>query len=230
MLPPLYISKRLGLLILGTSLAVVANAQPRTFGATEQQTPPPPSKAPAKAAPAPPTQAPAKAPAKSPAAAPAKAPAKAQAPAPKPAAKKPEPKKAPAKPAPKKEEAKKEEAKKEETPAITTKPHGRDPFLALLSATAGHGPLVLPPGPAGLQVSTVRVDGIVRSANGMIAVVTSPQGRTYFLHQGTRIFDGRIEQISMDGVTFQESGKDPFGNPVERTVVKRVYSSAGEQQ
>lgn len=232
MLRPLYISKRLGLLMLGMAFAVVAEARPV---AGEQQTPAPPAKAPAKAAPAaqaPPSKAPAKAaPAATPAApakASAKAPAKAQAPAPKPAAKpavKKEEKKAPAKPT---EQAKKEEPKEE--PVAPVKPHGRDPFLALIAANAKGGPVVLPPGKAGLQVSTVRVDGIVRSANGMIVVVTNPQNRTYFLHQGDRLFDGRVEQISMDAVTFQESGKDPFGKPVERTVVKRVYSSAGEQQ
>jgi Tfp pilus assembly protein PilP len=81
-----------------------------------------------------------------------------------------------------------------------------------------------------LQVSTVRVDGIVRSQNGMIVVVSNPQGRTYFLHQGDRLFDGRVEQVSMDAVTFEESGKDPFGKEIQRTVVKRVYPSAGEQQ
>jgi hypothetical protein len=31
-------------------------------------------------------------------------------------------------------------------------------------------------------------------------------------------------------VTFKENSKDAFGKQVERTVTKRIYPSAGEQQ
>lgn len=189
--------------------------------------------------------------AKTPAAAPSKtapAPAKTQAAKPAPATAKPaaqapaaKPKPAPAKPktvtpAPKKEAVKTAKAaapKKEEAPAApVAAPHRRDPFLALVSATStsAGAPVHLPPGKAGLQVSTLRVEGVVRSPNGMVVVASNPQNRTYFLHQGDRLFDGRVEQISMDAVTFQETGKDPFGKPIDRTVIKRIYQTAGEQQ
>ena len=91
-------------------------------------------------------------------------------------------------------------------------------------------PLSCLPGKAGLQVSTLRLDGIVKSPNGMIAVVSNPQARTYFLREGDQLYDGRVEKIAMDGVSFHEIGKDAFGKPVERQVNKRIYSSAGEQQ
>lgn len=108
----------------------------------------------------------------------------------------------------------------------------RDPFESLIArqqaqANAGKN---LPPGKAGLQVSTLRLDGIVKAPNGMIAVVTNPQARTYFLHEGDQLYDGRVDKIEMDGVSFNETGKDAFGKPVERQVNKRIYSSAGEQQ
>jgi len=88
----------------------------------------------------------------------------------------------------------------------------------------------LPPGKAGLQVSTLRLDGIVRAPSGMIAVVSNPQSRTYFLREGDQLYDGRVEKIAMDGVSFHEVGKDAFGKPLERQVSKRIYASAGEQQ
>ncbi|HXJ04062.1 MAG TPA: pilus assembly protein PilP [Candidatus Acidoferrum sp.] len=108
----------------------------------------------------------------------------------------------------------------------------RDPFESLVArqqaqTNAGKN---LPPGKAGLQVSTLRLDGIVKAPNGMIAVVTNPQARTYFLREGDQLYDGRVEKIAMDGVSFHEMGKDAFGKPVERQVNKRIYSSAGEQQ
>jgi hypothetical protein len=106
----------------------------------------------------------------------------------------------------------------------------RDPFESLLGRQGGKAPLNLPPGKLGLQVSTLRLDGIVRAPNGMIAVVSNPQARTYFLREGDRLYDGSVEKISMDGVSFHEEGKDAFGKPVEHQVNKRIYSSPGEQQ
>ena len=108
----------------------------------------------------------------------------------------------------------------------------RDPFESLVSRQQAQARAAtnLPPGKAGLQVSTLRLDGIVKAPNGMIAVVTNPQARTYFLREGDQLYDGRVEKIAMDGVSFHEIGKDAFGKPVERQVNKRIYSSAGEQQ
>jgi hypothetical protein len=105
----------------------------------------------------------------------------------------------------------------------------RDPFESLIGRQ-NKPPVNLPPGKLGLQVGTLRLDGIVRAPNGMIAVVSNPQARTYFLREGDRLYDGSVEKISMDGVSFHEEGKDAFGKPVERQVNKRIYSSPGEQQ
>ena len=108
----------------------------------------------------------------------------------------------------------------------------RDPFEAMIGReqTATVGTTPLPAGKAGLQVSTLRLDGVVRAPNGMIAVVSNPQSRTYFLREGDQLYDGRVEKIAMDGVSFHEVGKDAFGKPIERQVNKRIYASAGEQQ
>ncbi|HTP70444.1 MAG TPA: hypothetical protein VMJ35_16155 [Dongiaceae bacterium] len=108
----------------------------------------------------------------------------------------------------------------------------RDPFESLTARqdAAAKAAAILPPGKAGLQVATLRLDGIVRSPNGMIAVVTNPQSRTYFLREGDQLYDGSVDKIAMDSVSFHELGKDAFGKPVERQVNKRIYPSAGEQQ
>ncbi len=111
-----------------------------------------------------------------------------------------------------------------------TKLARRDPFESLISHQQGGAAKNLPPGKAGLQVSTLRLDGVVRAPNGMIAVVSNPQARTYFLREGDQLYDGRVEKIALDGVSFHEIGKDAFGKPVERQVNKRIYASAGEQQ
>jgi len=137
--------------------------------------------------------------------------------------------KAPAKPAAKK-------VAKPATPRTTAPVQSevrmarRDPFESLVGRQQGKGAPNLPPGKAGLQVSTLRLDGIVKAPNGMIAVVSNPQARTYFLREGDHLYDGTVEKISMDGVSFHEEGKDAFGKPMERQVNKRIYSSPGEMQ
>lgn len=191
-------------LVLGTLLAGVA---PGVFAQAK-----PAASTPAKPA----AQAPAKPTAQAPAKRAVKAPAK---PGVKSAAKKPAKPAAPA-------------AASSAPLEAETKAARRDPFESLVGRqkAAADAAKNLPPGKAGLQVSTLRLDGVVKAPNGMIAVVTNPQSRTYFLREGDQLYDGRVEKIAMDGVSFHETGKDAFGKPVERQVNKRIYSSAGEQQ
>lgn len=106
----------------------------------------------------------------------------------------------------------------------------RDPFVPLINDKKDKGGQHLPPGKAGLVIATVRVDGAVRATSGMIAVVSNPEESVYFIREGDRLYDGAVEKIGLDGVTFRENSKDAFGKPVERVVTKRIYASAGEQQ
>ena len=80
------------------------------------------------------------------------------------------------------------------------------------------------------MIGTLRVDGIVSSPNGMIAIVSNPQQRVYFLREGDHLYDGQVEHITHGGLSFHQTGKDPFGKPVEREVTKRLYPTPGEQQ
>jgi len=237
----MHFAKTLVLGILLAAVPVSLLAQGASAGSSNTK--------PAASASAKPAQQPAKpaAPAPSKPAAPAKSSAPASAAAPqaaKPAANPPA--KAPvgqtpkptAKPA-KKPAVKKAKATKASAPATSKAPAEsevkiarRDPFESLIGRDkSGGGPdKNLPPGKAGLQVSTLRLDGVVKAPNGMIAVVSNPQSRTYFLREGDQLYDGQVEKIAMDGVSFHEIGKDAFGKPVERQVNKRIYSSPGEQQ
>jgi hypothetical protein len=106
----------------------------------------------------------------------------------------------------------------------------RDPFVALIyeKKDGGGGPHI--PGKAGLVIASVRVDGTVQSPGGMIAVVSNSDQHVYFVREGDRLYDGDVEKIGLDGVTFKEDSKDAFGKPVSRMVTKRIYPSAGEQQ
>jgi hypothetical protein len=234
-------------LVLGITLAAAvpglhAQAQPASSGAGTTAAKPaakpaPQAAKPASQAPAKPAAAPASGTQSKPAAPVANKPAATAA---KPAAPKTagaKPSKPAAKRAPK--QAAKKSAPRAAKPAGSATPATekevkvakRDPFESLIGREQAGGKTgPLPPGKAGLQVGTLRLDGIVRAPNGMIAVVSNPQSRTYFLREGDQLYDGRVEKIAMDGVSFHEIGKDAFGKPVERQVNKRMYASAGEQQ
>ena len=85
----------------------------------------------------------------------------------------------------------------------------RDPFDTLLSkARAGSAqPENLPPGKAGLIVESLRIDGVVHSPNGMIAIVSNSQQRVYFLRDGDKLYDGSVEKIALDAISFHEIGE-----------------------
>jgi Tfp pilus assembly protein PilP len=120
-----------------------------------------------------------------------------------------------------------EKTAEEKAPAVR-----RDPFETLLNkARPGNAPPEnLPPGKAGLVVATLRIDGIVRGSNGIIAIVSNPQQRVYFLREGDKLYDGSVQKITLEAISFNEFGKDAFGKPLERQVTKRLYPSPGEQQ
>jgi type IV pilus assembly protein PilP len=142
------------------------------------------------------------------------------------------PAKVPADKQPAKKPAKTKSAKPQPATGAQPRVARRDPFDPLVGKDRpGSGsPERLPPGKAGLVVSTLRLDGIVRGPNGMIAVVSNPQQRVYFLREGDQLYDGKVERITMEGVAFHEIGKDAFGKPVDRQVTKRLYPSPGELQ
>jgi hypothetical protein len=113
-----------------------------------------------------------------------------------------------------------------------TEPTGakRDPFVSLVNDRKESGGPALPPGKAGLVVATVQVDGTVKSGAELLAVVSNPERHVYFVREGDQLYDGTVEKIDLDGVTFHENSKDAFGKPVVREVTKRIYASVGEQQ
>ena len=210
-----------------------ANKAPAPTKAAPQAQPPSKrSQAPKQAVPAPQKEKPAAkaAPAAKQQAAPAAKAAPAVKQQPSPAAKQP------AKAAPKAQAAAAAPSKAKPAPAAPAEPKAvavarRDPFDPLIGRQRpGAEPERLPPGKAGLVVGSLRLDGLVRGPNGMIAVVSNPQQRVYFLREGDQLYDGRVERITMDAVAFHESGKDAFGKPVDRQVTKRLYPSPGEQR
>lgn len=108
-------------------------------------------------------------------------------------------------------------------------PEGRrDPFLSLLGR--GNDPRTAtarPPGVAGLLIADVTVKGILRDKAGFVAMIQSPDSKTYIVRPGDRLFDGSVKSIVQDKVVFSQDVNDPLSLVKQREIPKAVRSAEG---
>lgn len=108
-------------------------------------------------------------------------------------------------------------------------PEGRrDPFLSLLGR--GNDPRMAtarPPGVAGLLIADVTVKGILRDKAGFVAMIQSPDSKTYIVRPGDRLFDGSVKSIVQDKVVFSQDVNDPLSLVKQREIPKAVRSAEG---
>ncbi|MGH3055268.1 MAG: hypothetical protein ACRDL7_09865, partial [Gaiellaceae bacterium] len=68
--------------------------------------------------------------------------------------------------------------------------------------------------------------GVVRSENGMIAVVVNSMNKAYFLRENDPVFNGYVVKITGDSIIFKETIQDKLGKPFEREVTKKISTPA----
>ncbi len=112
--------------------------------------------------------------------------------------------------------------------ADTLAERGRDPFLPLVNKKGNDLPINLPPGKPGLIIGRLRLVGLVQAPGGMMAVVSTPHGRVYFLRSGDRLYDGSVAGIGRESAMFRQVTRDAYGRPLARTITLRLHSSGGE--
>jgi Tfp pilus assembly protein PilP len=105
----------------------------------------------------------------------------------------------------------------------------RDPFVSL-TARGGELPSAggaRPTGPAGLLVNEITLKGVLKSAKGgFIALAQAPDGRTYIIHTGDKVFDGTVKAITQDAVVFSQDVNDPLSLVKQREVRKAIRPEA----
>jgi hypothetical protein len=105
----------------------------------------------------------------------------------------------------------------------------RDPFVSLLKpiqADQAKGPKR--PGIEGFLVQEVSLKGIVKDPKGYIAMLLGPDGKSYFVKIGQKLYDGEVTAIDATSVTFRQQVTDPMllpGQPRIRDVKKTLYPS-----
>lgn len=123
--------------------------------------------------------------------------------------------------------AKKPAAPKAATTAAATSGKGkRDPFISPVVARMGGLTSPCATGKRCLVIDQLKLEGVVKTVNGWIAVVGNPANKVYYLRANDALFDGYVERIDGNSVVFKQSAVDVLGKQVQREVVKRIAPSA----
>jgi Tfp pilus assembly protein PilP len=99
----------------------------------------------------------------------------------------------------------------------------RDPFVSPLARTDHGVGSNCPVGKRCLTIEQIELKGVIASQGGMIALVVNSANRAYFLRENDAVFNGVVEQITRDSVTFRQNVYDSLGRPKgTRAIVRRI--------
>ena len=107
----------------------------------------------------------------------------------------------------------------------------RDPFVSLLKPIGpDRGSGQRKPGMEGFLIQEVALKGIVRTPKGYTAMLLGTDGKSYFVQEGQRLFDGVVTKIDAAAVTFRQEITDPLSTVKSRDVKKTLYPSEEARQ
>jgi len=101
-------------------------------------------------------------------------------------------------------------------------PQGRrDPFQSLIGPTPKLQPGQRPPGVPGLLIDEIKLEGIVKTKQqGLLAMVSGPDNKSYLIHVGDKALDGEVIRITPTSLVFRQEVNDPTRIERFREVVK----------
>ena len=85
---------------------------------------------------------------------------------------------------------------------------GRDPFARPPAPDPRRPVEVRPSGLSGLAVDEAVLRGVVSSREGRLAVLEGPDARAYVVRPGDRLHDGRVQEVTGDGVLLLRDAAD----------------------
>jgi Tfp pilus assembly protein PilP len=116
------------------------------------------------------------------------------------------------------------EPKKSEEKKLTAAER-RDPFI---SPVVRMGPMGAgcSSGKRCLAIDQIALKGVVKSENGMIAVVVNSMDKAYFLRENDPVFNGYVTKITPDSIMFKETFHDKLGKEATRDITKTISRPA----
>ena len=104
----------------------------------------------------------------------------------------------------------------------------RDPFVSpYIKRTQQRR--IIRPGIAGMLISEVELVGIIKKGGEYIAFFNGTDNLGYFLKANDELGDGRIREITIDMVIFEQRIEDPAAIRKTRQVIKRLDPLSGEK-
>lgn len=100
----------------------------------------------------------------------------------------------------------------------------RDPFVNLLGGGSEPPPVQRGDGAAGLTLSEISVRGVMQSRGALLAMIQSPDNKTYVLHAGDKLADGIVKSVTPQGLIVLQDVHDPLSIQKHREVRKLLRS------
>jgi len=106
-------------------------------------------------------------------------------------------------------------------------PQGRrDPFRSLIGPKPALEPGQRPAGVPGFLIDEMKLQGVVKTRQGLVAMVNGPDNKGYLLHVGDKVLDGEVIRITQTSVVFRQEVNDPTRIERYREVVKDLAPAA----
>ena len=112
------------------------------------------------------------------------------------------------------------------TDAAKRDAYKRDPFISPVVSRVGGSNAGCSGGKRCLAIDSMSLRGIVKSQDGMIAVVVNAANKAYFLRENDPIFNGYVARITGDSMVLRETVQDVLGRKSTRDVVKKLVVPA----
>src|SRR3954468_192299 len=103
-------------------------------------------------------------------------------------------------------------ARSESAQLTSVTPAGkRDPFVNPIKQDEGAGLVACNSGVRCLVIAQIVLKGVIKTPNGMIAMVENPSKKEYNIHEKDVVMNGSVAKITTDSVIFSETVTDLLG-------------------
>jgi Tfp pilus assembly protein PilP len=106
-------------------------------------------------------------------------------------------------------------------------PQGRrDPFQSLIGPSPKIQAGQRPPGVPGFLIDEMKLQGVVKTKQGHVAMINGPDNKGYLIRVGDKVLDGEVIRITPSSVVFRQEVNDPTRIERYREVVKDLIRSS----
>jgi Tfp pilus assembly protein PilP len=106
----------------------------------------------------------------------------------------------------------------------------RDPFMSLINGGADAKSSLVKDGIRTFTLAEISVRGIMQSRTSLVAMVQGPDDKTYLIHQGDKLADAVVKNVTAQGLIVMQDVSDPLSVQKQREVRKLLRSLEGTEK